>query len=130
MKYLIRTLKGRSQRATKRGLTDVATRSRQTSTPKRSLFAQLRSQRGESLVESIVAFAVIAVILIAFAAIMNLGANLTAQTTQLDSDINESMSSTSQTAQYTVTDDSGNQVSGGTVAIKGNTGGVYRYDKS
>lgn len=115
----------------KRHLTNATRRNRPVQATERGPLAHLRSERGESLVESIVAIAVIVVILIAFAAVMNLGVNLTGQTTQLDSDITSPMSSTSQTAQYTLTDESGNQVSSGTIDnIEGNAGGIYRYDIS
>lgn len=86
------------------------------------IFAHLRSERGESLVESIVAFAVITAILVAFAAFVTLGSNLSSQTTQLDSNASESINANVGSADVSI-----DGTSVGTVNVYKNNANVYRY---
>lgn len=81
----------------------------------------LRERRGESLVESVVAFLVIAVILIAFAAFVNLGSHLTAETSQLDQQIGSSYQNA---GTATIAIDGTTQ---GTVTLSKNEADIYRY---
>lgn len=87
------------------------------------LSSRLRSQRGESLVESIVAFAVITAILVAFGAFVQLGSNLTAQTAQTDANTSSPLNNNAGTGTASI---DGQPI--GTVTVYSNNGNVYRYE--
>lgn len=89
----------------------------------------LHSQRGESLVETIVAFVVIAIALLAFSAFAIAGSHLTAATTQSDANTGAAMSS-EEDGTATITggglDSSGASID---VTIHGNNDGeIYSYE--
>lgn len=89
-----------------------------------TLRSRLCSQRGESLVESIVAFAVITAILVAFAAFVQLGSNLTRETAQTDANTSSPLNNNAGTATAAI---DGQPV--GTVTVYSNNGNVYRYQE-
>lgn len=91
----------------------------------------LRSRHGESLVETIVAFVVITIALLAFSAFAIAGSHLTAATTQSDSSTGAAMSSEeSGTATITGGGISGSSGASVDVTIHGNNDGeIYSYEK-
>lgn len=84
----------------------------------------LRGNRGESLIETIVSFLVIAVALLAFSTFALAGFNLNSATTQQDSNTGSAMTSS---ASGSVSIDGANK---GSITIHGNDGGVYSYEKA